>query len=500
MKSHVKAIVVGGGAVGTSIAYHLARAGWQDVVLLERDELTSGSTWHAAGLLPLFNMSYATTHIHQYSVDFYKTLESETGLNAGFSVVGNLRMAQTNERMDEYMVYATTAETCGVPYEWLSSAEIKERYPLVRTEDLVGAIFHPTDGYINPADVTIAMAKGARQRGVMIERKLQADSYEWTGSEWKVTLTKMFEKGGNLVPSEDQVVINAEHVVTATGNHAQKTAKLLGIKTPAIPVEHQFIVTEPDAALLEWRKSNGEHPVLRDADAKWYVREERGGWILGPYERNAPARFTYNVPDSFRADLFPLDLERIEKEYMSMLHRIPSAETVGLKDNFNGPICYTPDGNPLVGPAPGLRNMWIAEGFSFGITAAGGTGHYLAQMMVEGEAEIDMASLDPKRYGDWITTEYSARKDEECYEHVYILHHPDEERGACRPLRTAPAYDRQKARGAQFGCINGFERANYFGPSNATDSFDENSRSFRRAKWWQYSVKEAKAVMREISL
>ena len=500
MKSHVKAIVVGGGAVGTSIAYHLARAGWQDVVLLERDELTSGSTWHAAGLLPLFNMSYATTHIHQYSVDFYKTLEAETGLNAGFSVVGNLRMAQTNERMDEYMVYATTAETCGVPYEWLSSAEIKERYPLVRTEDLVGAIFHPTDGYINPADVTIAMAKGARQRGVMIERKLQADSYEWTGSEWKVTLTKMFEKGGNLVPSEDQIVINAEHVVTATGNHAQKTAKLLGIKTPAIPVEHQFIVTEPDAALLEWRKSNGEHPVLRDADAKWYVREERGGWILGPYERNAPARFTYNVPDSFRADLFPLDLERIEKEYMSMLHRIPSAETVGLKDNFNGPICYTPDGNPLVGPAPGLRNMWIAEGFSFGITAAGGTGHYLAQMMVEGEAEIDMASLDPKRYGDWITTEYSARKDEECYEHVYILHHPDEERGACRPLRTAPAYDRQKARGAQFGCINGFERPNYFGPSNATDSFDQNSRSFRRAEWWQYSVKEAKAVRNGVGL
>jgi len=500
MKSHVKALVVGGGAVGTSIAYHLARAGWQDVLLLERDELTSGSTWHAAGLLPLFNMSYATTHIHQYSVDFYKTLESETGLNAGFSVVGNLRMAQTRERMDEYMVYATTAETCGVPYEWLSSAQIKERYPLVRTDDLVGAIFHPTDGYINPADVTMAMAKGARQRGVAIERKLQADSYEWTGSDWKVTLTKMSEKGGNLVTSEEQIVVHAEHVVTATGNHAQKTAKLLGIKTPAIPVEHQFIVTEPDAALVEWRKSNGEHPVLRDADAKWYVREERGGWILGPYERNAPARFKYNVPDSFRADLFPLDLERIEEEYLSMIHRIPSSETTGLKDDFNGPICYTPDGNPLVGPAPGLRNMWIAEGFSFGITAAGGTGYFLAQMMAEGEAEIDMASLDPKRYGDWITTEYSARKDEECYEHVYILHHPDEEREACRPLRTAPAFDRQKARGAQFGCVNGFERPNYFGPLNAPDSFDHNSRSFRRGEWWQYAVEEARAIRNGVGL
>jgi dimethylglycine dehydrogenase len=300
MKTHVKALVVGGGAVGTSVAYHLARAGWDDVMLLERDELTSGSTWHAAGLLPYFNMSYATTHIHDYSIKFYKTLEEETGLNAGFSVVGNLRMAQSQARM-------------------------------VRTEDLVGAIYHPTDGYINPADVTMAMAKGARQRGVLIERKWQVDGYHWTGDHWEVTITKMVEKGGNLVPSEEQMVIHAEHVVTATGNHAQRTAKLLGLKIPAIPVEHQYIVTEPDPALVEWRKAgNPEHPVLRDADAKWYVREERGGWILGPYERNAPARFEYSVPDSFRADLFQLDLERIEEEYMSMIHRIPTSETVGL--------------------------------------------------------------------------------------------------------------------------------------------------------------------------
>ncbi|WP_208349722.1 GcvT family protein [Pseudaestuariivita rosea] len=496
MKTHVKALVVGGGAVGTSIAYHLARAGW-DTMLLERDELTSGSTWHAAGLLPYFNMSYATTHIHDYSIKFYKGLEAETGLNAGFYVVGNLRMAQTDARMDEYMLYASTAETCGVPYEWLSPAQIKDRYPLVRTEDLKGAIYHPTDGYINPADVTMAMAKGARQHGAVIERKWQVDGYDWTGSEWRVTVTKMVEKGGNLVPSDEQTVITAEHVVTATGNHAQRTAQLLGLKIPAIPVEHQYIVTEPDPALVEWRKSNPEHPVLRDADAKWYVREERGGWILGPYERNAPARFEYAVPDSFRADLFPLDLERIEEEYMSMIHRIPSSETVGLKDDYNGPICYTPDGNPLLGPAPGLQNMWLAEGFSFGITAAGGAGHYLAQLMVEGEAEIDMASLDPKRYGPWMTTEYAARKNEEAYEHVYILHHPDEERPACRPLRTSPAYDRQKAAGAQFGQVNGWERPNYYAP----DGFnDHDSRSFRRGGWWQYAVDEAKAIRSGVGL
>ena len=497
MRTHARAVVVGGGAVGASIAYHLAKAGWTDVVLLERDELTSGSTWHAAGLLPLFNMSYATSHIHDYSVKFYKELEAETGLNAGFSVVGNLRMAQTDARMDEYMLYASTAESVGVPFEWMTPKEIADRWPLVRSEDLKGAIYHPTDGYINPADVTMAMAKGARQRGVEIIRKIQVDGFERVGDEWVVKCVKMVEQGGNLVPSEETFDITCEHVVTATGNHAQRTAAMVGCYIPAMPVEHQFIVTEPDPALVEYRKSHGEHPVLRDADAKWYVREERGGWILGPYERNAPARFKFGVPDSFRADLFPLDLERIEEEYMSMIHRIPSTENAGLKDDFNGPICYTPDGNPLVGPAPGVDNFWFAEGFSFGITAAGGTGYYMAQMMTEDEAEIDMWSLDPRRYGKWVNREYAAKKNEECYEHVYILHHADEEREAARPLRTAPCYDRMAAAGAQFGQVNGWERPNYFAPKGFDDLA---SRSFRRGGWWGFAVEEAKAVREKAGL
>ena len=496
MKLHVKVLIVGGGVVGASIAYHLQKGGWDNIVLIERDELTSGSTWHAAGLLPLFNMSYATSHIHDYSVKFYKNLEKELGTDIGFKVVGNLRMAQTQERLDEFMLYSSTADTVNIPYEWKSPKQIKEKWPLVYSEDLKGAIYHPTDGYINPADLTQAIAKSARTSGVKIERKTQADSFLWDGKAWHVKCSKMIEKGGNLIPSEDIITYVAEHVVTATGNHVQNTANL-NTKIAAIPVEHQYIVTEEDPKLIEYRQNNDEHPVLRDADAKWYVREERGGWILGPYEKNAPARFEFKVPENFRADLFPLDLDRIEQEYLSFIKRIPSTETLGIKDDFNGPICYTPDGNPLLGPAFGLRNLWLAEGFSFGITAAGGAGYYLAQMMINGEAEIDMTSLDPKRYGSWITTEYTARKNEECYEHVYVLHHPDEERPACRPLRTFPCYEKLKNYGAQFGQVNGWERPNYF----ATKDFNDlDSRSFRRGKWWEYTKNEAKAIREKVGL
>ena len=497
MKTNYQAIVVGGGVVGVSIAYHLALRGLKDVLVLERDELTSGSTWHAAGLLPLFNMSYATSHIHDYSLKLYPLLEKQTEMSVGFSQVGNLRMAQTNERMDEYKLYASTAETVGIPYEWLTPKGIKERWPLINTSDLVGAIFHPTDGYINPADVTQVMAKASRNLGVDIIRKIEATSFNYEKDVWKVSCNYMEEKGGNLVPSGEKVSFLCEHLITATGNHSQATAKKLGIKIPAIPVEHQYIVTEKDPELQRYREKNGEHPVIRDADAKWYVREERAGWILGPYEKNAPAKFEFGVPKNFRADLFPLDLERIEKEYMSFIHRIPSSENLGIKDDYNGPICYTPDGNPLLGPAPGLKNAWLAEGFSFGITAAGGAGYYLAQLIVDGEAEIDMGSLDPRRYGKWMTTQYAMKKNEEAYEHVFILHHPDEEREACRPLRTAPSYNRLKELGAQFGQVNGWERPNYF----ATNNFDDKqSRSFRRGGWWEHAKNEAEAIRSGLGL
>ena len=253
MKLHVKVLIVGGGVVGASIAYHLQKGGWKDIVLIERDELTSGSTWHAAGLLPLFNMSYATSHIHDYSVKFYKKLEKELNTDIGFKVVGNLRMAQSQDRMDEFMLYSSTADTVDIPYEWKNPKQIKDRWPLVHSEDLKGAIYHPTDGYINPADLTQAIARSARSNDVKIERKTQADSYYWDGKSWHVKCSKMTEKGGNLLVSQEKITYVAEHVVTATGNHVQNTSKLINTKIAAIPVEHQYIVTEKDPKLIEYR-------------------------------------------------------------------------------------------------------------------------------------------------------------------------------------------------------------------------------------------------------
>jgi dimethylglycine dehydrogenase len=276
----------------------------------------------------------------------------------------------------------------------------------------------------------------------------------------------MVEQGGNLVATEEKAEIRAEHVVTATGNHAQRTARLLGIKTPAVPVEHQYIVTEPDPMLQEWRKNNPEHPVLRDADAKWYVREERGGWILGPYEKGAPARFQYDVP-TVSAPICSRSIWSGSRG-IHVLH--PPDSVIGNRGpegRFQRPDLLharrQPAGRPGAGPAQHVAGRGVQlrhhRGGRHRLLPGADDG--------EGEAEIDMASLDPKRFGNWMTTEYAARKNEECYDHVFILHHPDEEREACRPLRTSPAYDRQKARGAQFGQVNGWDRPNYYGPVDA---------------------------------
>ncbi len=452
MKTHARAVVIGGGVVGVSTLYHLAKKGWTDSVLIERKELTSGSTWHAAGLLPLFNMSYSVGQIHKYSVKFYEELQQETGMNVGFSKVSNIRLARTRDRWDEYMYYTGIAETIGVNVKMLTPEEVKEVWPLCEIDGLLGAIQHPDDGYIQPADLTQALAKGARDKGATIYRNTTVTAIEQTeDGHWKVTTDK-----GEII---------AEHVISCTGSFARKTGEMVGINIPVIPVEHQYIVTEPHPDILERRKQGlPEMGVLRESDSAWYMREEAGGLILGPYEVGAPVCYVDGPSDDSEYELFQEELDRLMPHIESAIERVPAFGEVGIKKVYNGAIAYTPDGNPIVGPAPGLKNFWLNEGHSFGITAAGGAGWQLAEWIVDGEPTLDLTGVDPRRFGPYATEGYLIAKNEEAYANVFTMHYPDEERSAARPLKTTPVYDRLKKLGGVFGSVYGWERANWFAP------------------------------------
>jgi dimethylglycine dehydrogenase len=510
MKTRARVVVIGGGVAGVSTLYHLAKKGWSDVVLVERKELTSGSTWHAAGLLPLFNMSYSVGQIHKYSVKLYKTLEQETGQPVGFKQVSNIRIARTKDRWDEFMYYKGIADTIGVIVNVLSPGQIKELWPLCVTDGLVGGIRHPEDGYIQPADLTQALAKGARNRGADIYRSTTVIGIE-------------HQRNGEWLVKTDRGDIICEHVVSATGNFARRTGAMVGLEIPVIPVEHQYIVTEPHPALLErQRKGLPEMGVLRESDSSWYMREENGGFILGPYEVGAPCCYLDGPNDNSEYELFQEDLERLGPHIETAIARVPAFGEVGVKKVYNGAIPYTPDGSPIIGPAWGLRNFWLNEGHSFGITAAGGAGWQLAEWMIEGEPSIDMMGVDPRRFGPYATRGYLKLKNQEAYRNVFTVHYPDEERVAARPLKCAPCYDRMKALGAVFGSLYGWERPNWFAPEGyALGAGDlvkpdvllnenhppvksgEKPRekwSFRRSNYFEFVGREARHVHEAVGL
>ena len=510
MKTHARVVVIGGGVVGVGTLYHLAKKGWSDVVLIERNELTSGSTWHAAGLLPLFNMSYSVGQIHKYSVKLYGELEQETGQHVGFSQVSNIRLACTQDRMDEYHYYAGVAKTIGVDVRFLTPEQVKEVWPLCNIEDLVGAIQHPDDGYIQPADLTQAMARGARNGG--------AEIYQQT------TVTDIEQKpNGEWLIQTDKGDISCEHVVSATGNFVRQTGAMVGLDIPVIPVEHQYIVTEPHPEILE-RKRQGlpEMGVLRESDASYYMREEAGGLLLGPYEVGAPCCYVDGPHPQAKYELFQEDLERLEPHIEAVIHRVPAFGEAGIKQVYNGAICYTPDGSPIIGPVWELKNFWLNEGHSFGITAAGGAGWQLAEWIVEGEPTVDMIGVDPRRFGPYASRGYLRKKNEEAYANVFTVHYPDEERGAARPLKQAPCYDRMKALGAVFGVKYGWERANWFAPEgygleesalNKSDTLLNHNHpqvkdgekirekwSFRRTNYFEHVGNECKHVAEYVGL
>jgi dimethylglycine dehydrogenase len=350
---------------------------------------------------------------------------------------------------------------------------------------VVGAIRHPEDGYIQPADLTQAMARGARAGGAEIYRQTRVVGIDRTPS-------------GDWLVRTDRGAIACEHVVSATGSFARQTGAMVGLDVPVIPVEHQYIVTEPHPEIQKrQREGLPEMAVLREPDTSWYLREEAGGLLLGPYEVGAACCYLDGPREDAEYELFSDDLERLTPHIEAAINRVPAFGEVGVKQVYNGAIPYTPDGGPIVGPAWGLRNFWLNEGHSFGITAAGGAGWQLAEWIAEGEPTIDMLGADPRRFGDYATKAYLRQKNEESYTNVYTIHYPDEERPAGRPLRMAPCYDRMKALGAVFGQKFGWERPNWFAPAGVPQ---EDHWSFRRSRWFEHVGNECRNVAANVGL
>jgi dimethylglycine dehydrogenase len=387
--------------------------------------------------------------------------------------------------MDEYRQYAGVAETIGVKVNFLTPEEVQKVWPLCSTEGLVGAIQHPEDGYIQPNDLTQALAKGARALGAEIYRQTAVIGLEQLPDDsWIVTT--------------DKGEIKCDIVVSCSGNFVRQTGEMVGLDIPVIPVEHQYIVTEAHPKILERQKEGlPEMGVLRGSDGAWYMREEAGGLILGPYENGAPCCYVNGPSKDCEYELFQEDLDRLGPHIEHAIHRVPIFGEAGIKKVYNGAICYTPDGSPIIGPAWDRKNLYLNDGHSFGVTAAGGAGWQIAEWIVDGEPTIDMLGVEPRRFGDYASKSYLIKKNEEAYANVFTIHYPDEERPAGRPLRQAPCYDRLKNLGAVFGQKFGWERANWFAPEGVPQ---EDDWSFRRSAWFEHIGNECKNVTENVGL
>ena len=482
MQSHARVVVVGGGCVGVNILHELARRGWNDAVLIERRQLTSGSTWHAAGLIPIYSFSYSFGRLIAKSIEIYEGLEAETGHPVGWHKCGQLRVANSRERMDEYLNYASIAETQGVRAEILGPAEVRELWPLFEGHrDLLGGVYNPDDGHIAPADLTQAAAAGARDKGAKIHQETRVTAIEaQPGGEWRVRTDR-----GDVV---------CEHVVLATGSYARETGAMVGLDIPAVPVLHQYWVTETVPELVR-RHAEGrpEMPVLRDESINGYVREEGDCLMFGPYER--PEKLEHfaldGVPEWFGADLLPEDMEAVEAHWETAIELVPALGRAGIRRNVRGPICTTPDNLPLVGPAWGLRNFWLAQGCSGGILMGGGIGHYLSEWMIDGEPGIDLSEIDCRRFGAYANKRWTAVKAREAFGHNFGIHYPGYEWPAGRPNRSAPSHGRLSERGAVWGAVYGWEVPNWFAPPGvgARDIY-----SYRSFNYFPHVGEEVRAV------
>ena len=480
LPGHAEIVVIGGGIIGCSTAYHLARDHKADVILLEQGALTSGSTWHAAGLVGQLRSSSSVTRVLKYSVDLYKGLEAETGLATGWKMTGCLRLATNADRWTEFRRLATTAKSFGMEMHLLSPAEVKAMWPLMTVDDLVGASWLPTDGQASPSDITQSLAKGARMHGARIVENVRVTGFEMEGGRIRRVRTTLGD-------------IACEKVVNCAGQWARQVGAMAGVTVPLQPVKHQYIVTEKLPGL------SPDAPTVRDPGRRTYFKEEVGGLVMGGYEPDPQPWTTGDVPDDWAFRLFDDDFGHFEQHMSEAIARVPALETAGVKQMINGSESFTPDGNFILGLAPECANMFVGAGFNaFGIASGGGAGWVLAQWVVDGEAPLDLWGVDIRRFsGLHRDRQWVLERTLEAYGKHYAVAYPHEEYESGRPRIVSPLYERLKARGAVFGSKLGWERPNWFAPPG-TEPRDVYSMG--RQNWFAAVGEEHRHVREAVGL
>ncbi len=481
MKSHARVVIVGGGVMGVGLLYHLALEGWTDIVLLEKGELTSGSTWHAAGQCPHFNGSLNMTKVHVYGTQLYPQLEKLTGQAVSWHGCGGLRLATTEEEVNWLKYVYGISKLAGYEGEIIGPSEIKHYHPFLETFGIKAAFRTVTDGHVAPADITNAMAAGARQLGAEIHRRTRVTDIKLLpNGEWRV-----FTEQGN---------IDCEHIVNAAGSYCDIVAGWTGHLAPIANMLHQYVITEPLQELVGFVP---ELPVVRDPYSHAYLREETNGILVGPYE-TATAHTCWDGGQprwDYESELEPNELDRIMPWLEKATERLPLFGKTGVKSIISGAITHTPDGVYLSGPAHGPKNYWMHCGASIGICQGGGAGKYLAQWMVHGQAEINMREFDPRRFGPWASKDYTAEVSVADYHHMYYCYKPGEQHQVGRGLRKSALFDTLKAEGAQYAQIFGWERARWYTRNGDTEQY-----SFKRSNWWNAVRDECLAVRQRVGL
>ena len=485
MKSHVQAVVIGGGVVGCSVLYHLTKFGWKDVALLERKQLTAGSSWHAAGGFHTLNGDMNVAKLQQYTVDLYSEIEEISGQSCGLHLTGGVMMASTKERLDWLHTVHSNGRYMGMNTEIITPSEAKKYYPLIDETQFVGALWHDIEGHLDPSGTTHAFAKAAKKQGAEIYLETcVTDLTQNEDGSWQVVT--------------DKGTIHAEHVVNAAGLWAREVGQMVGVELPVLAMEHQYLITETIPEVQQYNQETGnEVGHMIDCDGELYSRQERDGLLIGTYERGGVVWSKDSTPWDFGHELLQDDIERIAPALEVAFAHFPLLEKTGIQKIVNGPFTFTPDGNPLVGPVPGLKNYWAALGVMAGFSQGGGVGLSLARWMIEGDPGADIWGMDVARYGKWASKDYTHDKVNEFYSNRFRIIYPNEYRPAARPLRTTSLYQTHQQNHAVFGVAAGLEVPLWFAES-ADTAFE--TPSYRRGEAFARVAQECRAITEQAGM